>query len=1136
MNPIEAVLQLDAFDIDLGIVADDLFLVGDTKSLPSSLRSLLSSQKAQLHHEFNTLRPESLRDTACAESCRFYLPSHGQLRLSFLDALYPQSAAYIVAASVFFRGVNDSHRLTEALCNVARRHDALYTYLTRTDDRDLAAIDRNIPIILPLTDLSGRIDQAEMLNTLQDAISTTPFDLANPPLWRWHLVRTDETSFTLVVAIHHFISDGWSLAAAFRELGAEYRTAATNLETPVASYPSFARQQRQRLADPDIPAMIDDARNALSGCRLESSTFDGLARPELQSDAAGRLTFSLSPEMASSIRALAGQLSLTVSSILAAMFALNISHFTKCDHFALGIAASNRASSRFEKTFGFFVNWLAVPVGCGKQETLASFIKRFHDDKLAAIDRVCIPFDEIARTSGASRTPYLHPVFQYMFVSHVPARAVALPGINVSLMPLPNGRAKLDLTMFLTDSLAAVAVEGEGDLFLEIEYNAQLFDAELIDRFAEAFLSLTQMAAQATVVTLAELAPPTQPSVATGKTVDDVHDVAVMFENVAAKNGNAPAVIFSGDTLTYEDLRNRAVQISSGIQQMDGGHHTIAILLERGFELPAALMGAVLAKATFLTLDPAAPPERNRRIVADAKPSLLLHSRNRANEAAALAPDTICRAVEDFYHSPLDRKAFEIGGFCPDDAAYLLYTSGSTGVPKGALIPRRAIGNFAAWMGGCMKLEPSDRVLAKTPVSFDAFMREILVSLCHGTCVIMAQDCQALDADELVDLIDRCAVTVVHATPTLYDGLLEKAQKKGGLALHSLSRVMCGGEPLSPTLAKRHFELLPECQLFNVYGPTECTIDVMCKEVLSAKQPVVTLGRPIDNCTIIIADAHLKPVEKGSEGEIVIVGTPVGLGYFGGAAASPSAFLDSLPQADGRRAYRTGDTGRMLRNGEIEYRGRMDRQVKIRGMRVECGEVEKLIEEHPLVERCAVVVNDNRERGAELLAAVRLAQGEDRNARELTRLLRDYLSDHLPLAMIPNIVVPMAEFPQTAHGKMDANALANHLRVYRAAANDRMVHSSQPNAIESQLIEMAESLLQRTSVAVHDNFFDLGGHSLNAIRLINQANKRFGTALTIKDLFKEPTIAALAAAIEASSTQQVKEALAIPSIRRRRRQ
>ncbi len=1136
MNPIRAIRQLDAVGIDIGIVGDNLTLTGDMQSLPLGLRNELTSQKHLLRDDLNAMRSDSLRAAPCEENCRFYLPSHGQQRLSFLDSLYPESAAYIVAASVFFRGEIDLDRLVGALCNVARRQDALYTHLIRTDDIDLAATDRNLAVELPVLDLSDHPEPETKLASLREEISTTPFDLTNPPLWRWLMVRTGPESCELIVAIHHFISDGWSLAAAFLELATEYRRPGKDKAQTAASYPHFARHQRKRLEQADIPAMIEEARDALEGCQLENPGFGGKARPLLTSDRAGRMTFSLEPDVADGIRFLAGQLSLTASSILAAMFALSIHQFTDGERFALGVAASNRPSSKFEKTFGFFVNWLAVPVDCGKQETLAAFIKRFHDDKLAAIDRVCIPFDEVARSSGARRTPFLHPVFQYMFVSHVPARAVSLPGMDISLTPLPNGRAKLDLTMFLTDSHAAVAVEGEGELFLELEYNAQLFDAETIRQFSEVFLSLTRKARAAHETTLADLTDESALSIAHGPTKSAPVDVISMFERVVAQNPDALAFVQSGQSWSYAELHDRASQIAAGLRRLNPGDRPIGLLIRRSFELPAALIGAAMANATFATLDPDAPLGRNRQIANDAKPDVLLHSRACTEDAARLAPSSERIVIEDFGLEVAPATSSEESNSDPDRAAYLLYTSGSSGTPKGALIPHRAIANFASWMGETLDLSTEDRVLAKTPSSFDAFLRETLASLCHGACVTMVEDEQALDVSELVRVIEQNSVTVLHGTPTLYDSLLKAADEHGGMPLQSLTRVMCGGEAMPSSLAARHFAALPHCRLFNVYGPTECTVDVTSREITPADDLTVTLGRPIDNCTIAIADQDLKPVKQGTRGEILILGTPVGLGYLGSDANSGTAFLESYPHFAGARAYRTGDRGRMLANGEIEYLGRLDRQIKIRGMRIELSEVESQVSAHPSVVKCAVVASEGPDRDAELLAAIELQPGAEDDASALVRSLQSFLSDKLPIAMIPSFFAPIPAFPCNSHGKVDSKVLAAELERLRSRASQPKAESSQLTEVQAELIGMAEALLERQGIGLQDNFFDLGGHSLNAIRLLNQANKKFGTRLTVKELFNEPTIATLAAAVEASQSKAPDESSTIQPIRRRRRQ
>lgn len=1136
MNPIRAIRQLDAVGIDIGIVGDSLTLTGDTKALQSDLREKLSSRKRALRDDLNALRAPSLQAAPCEENCRFYLPSHGQQRLSFLDALYPESAAYIVAASVFFRGEVDLDRLVDALCRVARRQDALYTHLVRTDDIDLAATDKNLAVELPVLDLSDHPEPDAELASLREEISTTPFDLTNPPLWRWLMVRTGPESCELIVAIHHFISDGWSLAAAFLELAAEYRQPGEHKAKPAASYSQFARHQRKRLEQADIPAMIEDAQDALRDCQLESPGFGGKERPVLTSDRAGRTTFSLEPDVAEGIRSLAGQLSLTASSILSAMFALSVHRFTDSERFALGVAASNRPGSKFEKTFGFFVNWLAVPVDCGKQETLAAFIKRFHDDKLAAIDRVCIPFDEVARTSGARRTPFLHPVFQYMFVSHVPARAVSLPGMDISLTPLPNGRAKLDLTMFLTDSHAAVSVEGEGELFLELEYNAQLFDADTIQQFSEVFLSLTRKATEAHETTLADLTDAEALSIAHGPAKSAPLDLAAMFERVVARNPEAAAFAQSGQSRTYAELKSRALQIATGLGQLDLGDRPVGLLVRRSFDLPATLIGTAMTNAPFVTLDPDAPLRRNQQIISDAQPGVLLHSRQCAEDAAKLAPDSERFVIEDFGSEIEPLPASAEHPLDPERAAYLLYTSGSSGKPKGALIPNRAIANFTAWMGETLGLSIDDRVLAKTPCSFDAFLRETLASLCHGSCVTMVEDDQALDVSELVRVIEQNSVTVLHGTPTLYDSLLKAAAEHGGSPLKSLTRVMCGGEAMPRSLAQLHFATLPECRLFNVYGPTECTVDVTCREITQADDFTITLGQPIDNCTIVIADQDLNPVKQGSRGEILILGTPVGLGYHGAEASSAAAFLESCPQVADKRAYRTGDRGRMLASGEIEYLGRLDRQIKIRGMRIELNEVESQIAAHPSVAKCAVVASRSSGHDTELLAALELHPASEQDSSTLVRTLQTYLSDKLPIAMIPSFFAPIPTFPYNSHGKVDTGSLTAELERLRTRSAQTKVETLQLSEVQAELIGMAESLLERQGIGLQDNFFDLGGHSLNAIRLLNQANKRFGTRLTVKELFNEPTIATLAAAVEKSRSTVPDEGPTIQPIRRRRRQ
>lgn len=1134
MRAVSVVRKLDALDIDLGIVGDNLILTGNTDALPHQLRAALTMDKLELVRELRGYRRTSENLWGDRDSCCFYLASHGQQRLAFLDALHPRSSAYIVSASVFFRGEVDQMQLVECLKQVAFEQDAVFTYLVRSDECDLSAVDRSMQIELPIIDLSDNANPDQEIVRLRDVISTSPFDLTNPPLWRAALVKMRDNSFELIVAIHHFISDGWSLAAAFRRLAHIYgrKGVRVDMRQPGAKYQQFARQQRQRMLQADVPQMLADAQAALSGCSLASQRFDGRLRMPVTSDRAGRAAFSLDLLQASQLRAWASQHSLTIGSLLAAAFALTLQRFIDADRFAIGIAASNRPHTRFENSFGFFVNWLAVPVDCRGDQNFVSFAEQFHAGKLAAIDRIFLPFEEIVKLCGVERQPHLHPLFQYMFVSHVPARRITLSGMGITLLPLPNGSAKLDLTMFLTDSRMALAVDGEGDLFLELEYNAELFSQSAIDRFIALYRKLLTSVTVKADISIAEMIGHSS-SVVHGKRQHCPETMLTLFDQAVQQYAGQVALECDGGYWTYDQLHRRAEQIAEQLQNDGVGQQTVCILAKRGFEQIAAIIGTLAAGAVFITLDLNAPVARNQRIFNDAGPKVLLFSDTLDADQFELQPGQIAANVE-LYGQECDAGRASLAGrdIHPDDPAYIFYTSGSTGTPKGVTISHQAFANFAGWMGDALGLTGADLVLAKTPVSFDAFLRETLASLCFGCRIVMANDEDALDIEKLVSMISDRNVTVLHGTPTIYAAMLAEAGLRAGMPLQSLSRVMCGGEEFSPNLAALHFDLSPSCRLFNVYGPTECTVDVTCKEITKQDCATITLGHPIHNCSIIIADESMRPVDQGQMGEIIITGTPVGLGYRLAERQGGEAFFDSDFFDWPARGYRTGDCGRLLPSGEIQYCGRTDRQIKVRGMRIDPAEIEAVIETHPNVRKAVVLAFPDSGNEVRLFAAVEPVPGSAVGGDVLATLLQDLATRSLPPAMTPALFLSVDAFPRTAHGKLDQKYLLE-MAARHVATPAKPAETIANNPIEAEIIAMAGELLGHAHIGRNDNFFAIGGHSLSAVRLLSKVNKTFGTALTVKDLFAEPTVAALAAAVSRGSASGGKSA--INPIRRSRR-
>ncbi len=1126
MKAVSVFQELDALDIDLGIVGDNLILTGNTDALPPSLRAALVKDKLELVRELRGYRRTSENLWGDNDSCCFYLASHGQQRLAFLDALHPQSSAYVVSASVFFRGEVDQVELVECLKQVAFEQDAVFTHLVRSDECDLSAVDRSMQIEVPVIDLSNHANPDDEVLRLRNVISTSPFDLTTPPLWRAALVKMRDNSFELIVAIHHFISDGWSLAAAFRRLAQIYgrKGVGVDMHQPGAKYQQFARQQRQRMLQADAPRMLTDAHVALSGCSLASQRFDGRLRTPVTSDRAGRAAFSLDPLQARQLRTLASQHSLTIGSLLAAAFALTLHRFIDANRFAIGIAASNRPHARFENSFGFFVNWLAVPVDCRGDQSFISFVEQFHAEKLAAIDRIFLPFEEIVKLCGVQRHPHLHPLFQYMFVSHVPARRIALSGMDITLLPLPNGSAKLDLTMFLTDSRMALAVDGEGDLFLELEYNAELISQSASDRFISLYRKFLTSVTAKSDISIAEMIGQS-PSVVHGKQQPCPETMLTFFDQAVERHAGQVALECEGENWTYSQLHRRAAQIAEQLQADGVGGQTVCILTKRGFEQVAAIIGTLAAGAIFITLDLNAPVSRNQYIFDDAGPKVLLFSDPLDADQFELLPGQIAANVERYGQAcDTARASLASRDIQPDDPAYIFYTSGSTGTPKGVTISHQALANFVGWMGYALGLTGADRVLAKTPVSFDAFLRETLASLCFGCRIVMANDDDALDIEKLVSMLNERNVTVLHATPTIYAAMLAEAGPRAGTSLQSLSRVMCGGEEFSPNLAALHFDLSGSCRLFNVYGPTECTVDVTCKEIIKQDGATITLGHPIHNCSIIIANESMLPVDQGQIGEIIITGAPVGLGYrLPERQGSDSFFLSDYFDSP-VRAYRTGDCGRLLISGEIQYCGRTDRQIKIRGMRIEPAEIEAVIETHPDVKKAVVLALPDCGNEVRLFAAVEPVPGLGFGDDVWTTFLQVYAARSLPPAMTPTLFLPVDAFPRTAHGKLDHKYLLEMAARY-VATPAKPVETIVTNPIEAKIIAMAEELLGHPNIGRNDNFFAIGGHSLSAVRLLSKVNKTFGTTLTVKDLFAEPTVAALAAAVSQGSAGGGKSAI-----------
>ncbi|GAA0460364.1 amino acid adenylation domain-containing protein [Sphingomonas molluscorum] len=1089
--------RLDERGVFLGLRGDALLLQGETAALPGDLLAQVAKEKPAIRAYLEDLRAVAPAGSAGAGLFSVYLPSDGQERLAFLETLYPESAAYIVAASVFFRGDLDIGRLTRSLVEVVGRHEAVRTYLARRGERSFTVTDHDMVIDLPFADLSAQDDAAAIIARWRSEIATTPFSLERPPLWRWKLFRHGPGLHELIVAIHHFISDGWSLVHAFREVAQAYGTGDPTMREPApGGYRRFARYQRQRAKHADREAAVEAARASLDGCDLAIRPF-GRSRDVVRSDCGGRSTFTVDRSVAPRLRTIAAANGITIGTLLSAAFAAILHRHSGAPKFVLGVALSNRPRIEFESTFGFFVNWLPVPVEFRPGEDFLTFARHFHGSKLAAIERGHVPFDEVVRAMDVGRQMFLHPLFQYMFVSHVPARRVAMRGLDLTIQPIPNGGAKLDLTVFLTDTRDALAVEGEGDLFIEFEFNRDLFDDALIEGLVTEYQALLRAVVDDPAARIHDPAP-VQPI---RQMTEHPHAESIL-EPFLVQCETAPeevAIRFGSTDVRYATLRDRALAVAAALDgEGVAPGDRVCVLHERSPDLIAALLGCFLAGAVFTPLDPNFPGERLRTIASAADPTAILSSARFL--AAARDLDTGAQVI-DLSAVPQAGPANARRPVGNDSPAYLLFTSGSTGAPKGVLVGHGGLANFAEWLGCYLAMTRTDRVLCKTPFTFDAFFRETIAPLCTGSTIVMVPDEAALDMPALLDAVEAHEVTVLHATPTIYRAML--AEAGAAHQLRSLAHVMCGGEVLDAALAARHAERAGQSRLHNVYGPTECTVDVTAFEVPRGGADPACLGAPIANTGIVIVGEDLVPLPAGAIGEIVILGAAVGLGYWRAGTEDERRFIDAAPFGVSGQAYRTGDLGRFGPDGLLRFHGRIDRQVKIRGARVELDEIENALKRQPAVRDVAVIAHAA---DAALYAFVVPQPGMG----EVEGRLREALAAALPIYMMPRSFIMLTDLPRQTSGKVDRRRLAD-LVPQAGAGTVRLTEAAACSAEEREILGFVQALLEREDVSIHDSFFELGGHSLNAVRLLARVNKRFGASLSIRDLFDNPTVAGLAA-------------------------
>jgi amino acid adenylation domain-containing protein/thioester reductase-like protein len=1034
-------------------------------------------------------------------------PSSGQRRLWFLDRLDERSELYHVHMELDAQGEVSIEAVQQALTFLVRRHEALRMCFPEVDGRVRAQVLEPYAPALPLEDLSDLEphEQPQRLTQVREQQTRTPFDLAREAPVRFALVRLGVTNHRLLITQHHIITDGGSLACLIRELGATYSALEAGvdpvLEPLTRRFADFAAEEQRDLRrgrfEPDLEYWSRTLAD-LPALRLPEDR----PRTVRRSRAGAAIAVDLPAELAGPLLALGRSCGATPFATVAALFTALLARLSGQTRFGLGTVQANRNSEADRSVLGFFVNTVVLRCDLQGDPGFRSLVERSMQTTIGALEHGAVPFDEVVRALSPHRRGDRSPLFRACVVQETPMGATRTPA-GLTIRPWMQhldgsvaGTAKFDLTWIF-------AVE-DGRIRGSLEYAADLFDAATVRRLVRLLSVLARSAVASpdaplsSLDILGERRRQSLLDLSRGPRGPDERDVTVLdlFREQVGRTPDAVAIRHGDRTVTFARLQAAAHRLARHLRGRGvAPGATVGLLVERSVDAIVGMLGILGAGAAYLPLDPDDPPQRLQRLLADGAPQTVVTRRPLAEKLEDSATTTIlldehATAIREESAEPLQP------GAPPDQLAYVMYTSGSTGAPRGVGVTHANLANYVRWKVRALPPAPGDRVLHKTSVGFDSAVGEIWYPLVTGAELVLARPGGQRDLDYLAEVLREQRITILKAVPSLYQALLST----GGLAgCDDLRLLLSGGEAL-PAWVARDLHTTTGAQVINLYGPAEATVSATWAVAdPTVDEGRVPIGRPIDDVTVWVLDDARNPVPVGVEGELHIGGAGVGQGYLGDPERTAERFgpdpFEGSPEA---RLYRTGDRARWLGDGQLMFVGRRDDQVNLRGQRIELAEVEAALGQLPAVRAAAVHVVGDDPVSRMLVAHVEGDAPIDEPA------LKRALARVLPSGMVPSRIVHAAVLPRLPSGKVDRASLPG-------LGSEGHSPSSAPLTPTQQVIaQIWMDTLGRSDVGPEDNFFDLGGHSLLAVRVMLEVQDRFPGRASLHDLFSSPTLAALA--------------------------
>jgi amino acid adenylation domain-containing protein len=1045
--------------------------------------------------------------------------SFAQQRLWLFLQLDPDNAAYNVPGAFLLKGQLNVDALARSFSEIVRRHEALRTTFQVVSGEPVQVIGPPQPIALDVVDLS-QLPKPERDATVQRLIeeeALRPFDVTRGPLLRTKLLKLEDEEHILLENLHHIVSDGWSIGVLSHELTTLYNAFSRGESSPLPELPiqyaDFAVWQRDWLKGEALEEQLSYWRKKLSGALPVLEFPADRLRPVMASHRGAIEHLDLPESLSQELQSLSNEEGATLFMTLLAAFKVLVHRYTGQTDICVGTPIANRNRAETENLIGFFVNNLVLRCDLSGNPTFQSFLAQVREETLNAYAHQDMPFEKLVEELQPERSLSYMPLFQLTFIlQNAPSGGEqVLQDLSFSEVDFNVAAAKYDLSFFITQT--------DDHLFGFVVYNSDLFDASTIKRLLRHYQILLEGIVANRQQRIAELPLLTEEE---QRLFAEVNDTRVeypvekclheLFEEQASRRPEAIAVVCEGRELTYGELNRRANRLAHDLRPRGVGPETmVGILMERSLELVVGVLAVLKAGGAYFPLDLNYPKQRLALMLEETRVSLILTQDQWQSSLPEFDGEVLCLDRELALLKDEDNLTTVNH---PESLAFVFYTSGSTGKPKGVMAMQRSAVNYLTFIVRNYGLIDTDVVLQTASLSFDASVRDIIAPLLAGAKLVLVPDKEVKDPFALLSKIKEHGVTcILSMAPTMLRSLTDAAAGDTG---ETLRLILTSGESLSLAECARVRAMFGEqVSIVNQYGATECTMSsTQYRAPESQSSGVALAGKPIANSQVYILDPYLRQCPVGVPGEVYIGGAGVARGYLQSPDLTALKYIPNpFSKEPGARLYKTGDLARFLPSGDIELHGRVDRQVKVRGIRIEPGEIESVLKDHENVRDAVVIVREDTPGNQRLVAYVVLRQPDDN--------LRAFVKTRVPDYMVPAVFVVLDKLPLTPNGKVDHAGLP----IPDESSVSSIKEFVAPRTpVEETLTQIWREILGVAQVGIHDNFFELGGHSLLATQVVSRVRKTLKVNLPLRSMFDSPTIAELATSVESMSRTESDDA------------